>query len=70
MAGGHVFNVTRIDWFLGVFALELWGAAWFIAFEPEIRRWWRRQWMMRRWHTKHVPPRPRRAAVRRQDRPA
>jgi len=70
MAGGHVFDVIRINWFLGILALELWGAAWFIAFEADIRRWWRRRWMARRWQTKHVPPRPRRVAARRQDRPA
>jgi hypothetical protein len=70
LAGGHVLDVIRINWFLGILALELWGAAWFIAFESDIRRWWRYRWLARRWHTKHVPRRPRRAGARRQDRPA
>jgi len=67
MAGGRLFNVIRINWFLGIFALEMWAAAWFVAFEPEIRAWWRRRRMMRRWRTSHAP---RRAVARRQDRAA
>jgi hypothetical protein len=67
MAGGHVFNAIRINWFLGVFALEMWMAAWFIAFEPELRRWWRRRRMLRQWQADHAPGRP---VPRRQDRPA
>ena len=59
-----MFHLIRINWFLGVLAVELWAAAWVVAYETDIRRWWRRRWMLRRWHTKHVPPR------RRQDRPA
>jgi hypothetical protein len=52
-----VFQVFRIDWFLVVLAFEFWTAAWLVAFEPEIRRWWRRRMMMRRWHTRHLPRR-------------
>ncbi len=63
MAGGRVFEAIRINWFLGIFALEMWAAAWFIAFEPEIRRWWRRQWMMRRWRHHHRPIRGARPVV-------
>ncbi len=45
-----MFDAIRINWFIGVFAVEMWAAAWFVAFEPELRRWWRRRMMMRRWH--------------------
>jgi hypothetical protein len=59
-----VFDAIRINWFLGVLAVELWGAAWFVAYEHELRRWWRRWRMARRWHH-HRPSRrrpPRRQA--------
>jgi hypothetical protein len=57
LAGGHVFDVIRINWFLGILALELWGAAWFVALEPDLRRWWRRRRMARRWRAAHPPGR-------------
>jgi hypothetical protein len=57
MAGGHVLDAIRINWFLGIFALEMWGAAWYIAFEPEIRGWWQRRWMRRRWRHDDAPSR-------------
>ena len=68
MPGGDVFEAIRINWFLGVFALEMWAAAWFIAFERDIMRWLRRKWMLRRWHTPAPPPRA--VARRGQDRAA
>ena len=52
-----MFEGIRINWFLGVLAVELWAAAWFVAFEPEIRRWWRRRLMARRW-LHHHPRKP------------
>jgi hypothetical protein len=54
-----VFDAIRINWFLGVLAVELWGAAWFVAYEHELRRWWRRRTMMRRWRHHDAPSRGR-----------
>ena len=65
MAGALVFDAIRINWFLGILALELWVAAWYVAYEADIRRWWRRRRMAKRWRTRQATPRP-----RRQDRPA
>ena len=52
-----MFDSIRINWFLGVLAVEFWGAAWFVAYEHELRRWWRRRMIMRRWHHHDAPRR-------------
>jgi len=65
-----VFDAIRINWFLGVLAVELWAAAWFVAYEHELRRWWRRWLMMRRWHHHERPRRRAPKPPRRQARAA
>jgi hypothetical protein len=36
-------DISRLNWFLGVFAIEVWLVAWFLAYEGEIRLWWKRR---------------------------